>query len=41
MAGGAVTKIDLGTCGNVLAQDINEHGIVVGVCNGDGFLWRK
>jgi hypothetical protein len=38
---GTTSKIDLGTCENVVAEAINDSGWVTGSCGGDGFLWRK
>jgi hypothetical protein len=37
----ATTMIELGPCGNVVAEAINDEGWVTGNCGGDAFLWRK
>jgi hypothetical protein len=42
---GAISQIDLGACGDVSAQAINDSGSVTGYCTMQGqsfgFLWRK
>jgi hypothetical protein len=43
---GSISQIDLGTCGDVSAQAINDSGWVTGSCTvpgqpSSGFLWRK
>jgi uncharacterized membrane protein len=42
---GSISQIDLGACGNVSAQGINDSGWVTGYCTMQGqsfgFLWRK
>jgi hypothetical protein len=37
----ATTIIELGPCGNVVAEAINNKGWVTGSCDGNAFLWRK
>jgi hypothetical protein len=38
---GTISKIELGSCENVVVTAINDNGWVTGSCGGDAFLWRK